>query len=121
MRYLTVAFSSEKKISLLEPEMTDTDAYNIVLKELHNLKWNTYFVIWIQIFSCLSRKCHRKVNLVWLPLIVEVMTVRKIQYLFQHPKGKIIPSLYIADLFYGKFQLLLLSTVFANTQQLIIQ
>lgn len=38
MRYLTVAFSSEKKISLLEPEMTDTDAYNIVLKELHNLK-----------------------------------------------------------------------------------
>ena len=78
-------------------------------------------VILYQIFSCLSRKCHRKVNLVWLSLIVEVMTVRKIQYLFQHPKGKIIPSLYIADLFYGKFQLLLLSTVFTNTQQFIIQ
>ena len=38
MRYLTVAYSSEKKISLLEPVMTDTDAYNIVLKELDHFK-----------------------------------------------------------------------------------
>ena len=101
--------------------MTDTDAYNIVLQELDNLMKHLFFVIWIQIFSCLSGKCPKKVNLVWLPLIVEVMTVHKIQYLFQHPEGKIILSLYITDLFYGEFHLLLFITVFTNTQQLIIQ
>ena len=121
MRYLTVAYSSEKKISLLEPEMTDTDAYNIVLKELDNFKWNIYFVVWIQIRSCLSVECHRKAHLVWLPLIVGVMTVHKMQYLFQHPEGKITLPLHTADLFYGEFQSLLFSTVFTNTQQLIIQ
>ena len=66
-------------------------------------------------------ECHRKADLVWLPLIVGVMTAHKMQYLFQHPEGKITLPLHTADLFYGEFQSLLFSTVFTNTQQLIIQ
>lgn len=44
----------------------------------------------MQIFSCLSQICHKKVKLFWLSLIIEAMAVQKKYYLFQQPKGKII-------------------------------
>ena len=60
----------KNKSHSLGPEISRHQSLYPCSEELGNLKWNIHFVIWVQILSYLSGKCHKEVNLFWLSLSV---------------------------------------------------